>query len=315
MSNKEQYAKICEKHPELPVFVQPWWLDAVCKHWDVAISRKGDMVTGIWAYPIEKKIGVSLLRTPKLTPYLGPQVFFPSDLKESNLDSFEHEVVSDLIKQLPKASVWHLAMQPGMKQAGIFKSQNLQTTVQQTFLLELYEDEETLLGNMKDAMRRNVRIAEDEFLLTNSPENLKELFRFHKQTLSKKGKSVPYSYKELQRVLKILIAHNSCAVWVARNKSNKTIQAVVWQVWDKKCSYYFMGGQNPDTNSSRAMSLLLWHSIKEAKRMGNTVFDLEGSMDEGVEKFFRSFGGDRALYMIAFKNKSLIWKLKQMIFK
>ena len=63
------------------------------------------------------------------------------------------------------------------------------------------------------------------------------------------------------------------------------------------------------------MSLLLWHAIKEAKKRGNKTFDLEGSMDEGVERFFRNFGAGRALYIVLHKNDSLLWKLKKMILK
>lgn len=313
MSNKTIYTKICAQHPEIPVFSQPWWLDLVCKNWEVAITGKGDNIKGVWPYPVEKKLGVTLLRTPLLTPYMGPQVFFPPDLKESNIDSFEHEIVADLIKQLPDASVWALALQPGMKQAGIFKNHKLTPQVQQTFLLELLDDEETILANMKETMRRNIRMAEAELTVTNDPAKLKELFKFHKHTLNKKNKSVAYSYKDLQKIMDACIAHNSAALWVA--SEGKKILAIVWQVWDKKRSYYFMGGQNPDTNSSKAMSLLLWHTIKEAKKRGIDTFDLEGSMDEGVERFFRNFGGDRALYIVLQKNKSLVWKMKQLIFK
>ncbi len=49
--------------------------------------------------------------------------------------------------------------------------------------------------------------------------------------------------------------------------------------------------------------------------MGLRTFDFEGSMDEGVERFFRTFGGERALYMVLHKNDSLLWKVKQMVFK
>jgi lipid II:glycine glycyltransferase (peptidoglycan interpeptide bridge formation enzyme) len=313
MSNKDQYKKIADHRKDLTLFLKPWWLDAVCKNWDAAIAKKGDHITGVWPYPVEKKLGVSMLRNPKLTPYLGPQIFLPHDIKESNADSFEHETVSALIKQLPEAKVWHLAIQPGMKQAGLFKNNKLNTQVQQTFLLELKDDEETLLANMKDSTRRNIRMAQDEVTISNSPLHLKDLYKFQKQTLAKKNKSVPYSYRFLQKIMDACVAHDATALWVA--KDSKKIQAIVWQVWDNNCSYYFMGGQNPETNSYRAMSLLLWHTVKEAKKRGHTTFDLEGSMDEGVERFFRNFGGDRALYMVLLKNKSIRWKVKKMIFK
>ena len=314
MTNKELYNKICATNPYIPVFSQPWWMDVVCKHWDVAIAKKGEHIIGTWAYPVEKKLGVTLIRTPKLTPYMGPQTFWPADLKESKADSFEHETVTELIKQLPKAKVWHLAMPPGLKQAGIFKANNLTSQVQQTFLLELYDSEETLLANMKDTMRRNIRMAEDEVTITNDPSYLKELYHFQKDTLGKKGKSLPYSFRDMQHIMKACLANNAGALWVAKTKTDKKVHAIVWQIWDKRCSYYFMGGQNPDSNNYRSMSLLLWNTMREAKRMGNSVFDLEGSMDEGVERFFRNFGGDRHLYMILTKNKSIRWKLKQMIF-
>jgi lipid II:glycine glycyltransferase (peptidoglycan interpeptide bridge formation enzyme) len=57
------------------------------------------------------------------------------------------------------------------------------------------------------------------------------------------------------------------------------------------------------------MSALLWHAILEAKRKGNQWFDFEGSMDPGVERFFRNFGARRELYMVLRKNRSLLWKL------
>ena len=290
------------------VFAQPWWLDAVCAQWDVAIARKGDAVTGVWPYPVEARLGVKLLRTPILTPYLGPQVFLPADIKESNADGFEHETVADLITQLPDAPFWHLALQPGISQAGIFKQQGLNTAVQQTFLLDLNATEAQLLANMKDTLRRNLKQAENTISIINDPAYLPELFHFHEHTLNRKQRSLPYGLSDLQRIMDACLANNSAALWVAKEGSET--QAIVWQVWDRNCSYYFMGGQNPGAASYKAMSLLLWHAIKTSRAMGINTFDLEGSMDQGVERFFRSFGGRRTLYIILQKNSSLLWRIK-----
>ena len=313
MSNKDLYQKICKEMPGVPLFMQPWWLDTVCQKWDVAIAKKGEQTVGVWAYPIEKKVSVSLLRNPMLTPYLGPHVFFPKDIKESNLDSFEHETVTELMKQVPDADVWHLALKPGMKQAGLFKNKKLRPLVQQTFLLDLAESEDALLGNMKETTRRNIRQADKDITVSNSPESVKELYKFQKATLTNKGAAPAYTAAYLQKIMDACLAHDAAKLWVAK-KDGET-QAIVWQVWDDNSSYYFMGGQNQESSSSKAMSLLLWCAIKEAKKKGHKTFDLEGSMDEGVERFFRSFGGQRALYIVLHKNDSLLWKLKKMIFK
>jgi lipid II:glycine glycyltransferase (peptidoglycan interpeptide bridge formation enzyme) len=310
MSVKETYRKHCTQQA-MPLFMQHWWLDAVCDDWNAAIAMKGDQLAGIWAYAIEHKMGVSMLRTPMLTPYLGPHVFFPADLKESKADSYEHETIAELIKQLPDAQVWHLAMPPGLKQAGIFKKQKLRAEVQQTFLIELQESEAALFANIKESARRNIRTAEKDIIITDESACLEQLYKFQENTLAGKGKQLPYSLADLKKIMDACKAHDACALWVARN--GVTIEAIVWQVWDANRSYYFMGGQNPEANGYKAMSLLFWHSMKESKKRGHSIFDLEGSMDEGVERFFRNFGGRRELYMVLYKNDSLLWKLKKVL--
>ncbi len=313
MSRKDLYIRLCNERTDIPLFLQPWWLDSVCNSWDVAMTSNGDHISGVWPYAIDKKAGVTILRNPKLTPYMGPHIFYPPDIKESNTDSFEHETVTELLKQIPDAKVWHLAMQPEMKQVGLFKHAGLKTNAQQTFLLDLNADEQTLLANMKENNRRNIRSAEKEIEIVNDPSQLKQLYKFQKDTLDSKGVMQAYSFAQLQKVMEACLAHKHSALWVAR--TNNDVQAIVWHAWDSKCSYYLMGGQNHDGNSYKAMTALLWHTIKEAKRSGNKLFDFEGSMDEGVERFFRNFGGKRALYLVLQKNDSLLWKIKKMIRK
>ena len=45
MSTKEQYAAFCRQHPDMPVMMQPWWLEAVCagKQWDVILVRRSEL--------------------------------------------------------------------------------------------------------------------------------------------------------------------------------------------------------------------------------------------------------------------------------
>jgi hypothetical protein len=230
-------------------------------------------------------------------------------MKAANRDGYEHEIIAELMKQLPKAPYWHLALQPGLKQAGLLKAQKLELGVQQTFLVDLAPTEAELMANMKDSMRKNIRQATAELSISNEPVLLSSMFDFNKATLGKKKKDVPYTLTHLQRIMDAALAHNATALWVARLGTD--IQAMVWQVWDTGRSYYFMGAQATGNNNYKAMSLLLWHCIKHSKALGHQYLDLEGSMDEGVERFFRSFGAQRELYLLLNKNESLTWKLKQ----
>lgn len=311
MNNKTLYKTICEQHPEIPVCAQYHWLNAVCGQWDVAIARKGDNVRGVWAYPLEQKAGVALVRNPFFTPYLGPTVFFPHDMKESNRDGYEHEIIAELLKQMPKADVWSLSVQPGLKQAGLFKQHGLEQTVQQTFLIDLQQDETMLLGNMKDSLRKNIRQAQKEMTISAEPSALPALYSFYSAMLARKKKAPYMSQAAMQQLLDACTANDCGTLWVA--KTGDTIHGILWHVWDGQCGYALSMGQNPESDNYKAMSLLMWHAIKESKRMGQQIFDCEGSMDPGVERFYRTFGGRRELYLVLSKNESAVWKLKQLI--
>jgi lipid II:glycine glycyltransferase (peptidoglycan interpeptide bridge formation enzyme) len=285
-----------------------WWLDAVCEKWDVAIATKGQSVTGVWPYALEQRLRIPMLRTPKLTPYLGPHVFFPDDIRESNRDSFEHETVSALLDQLPDPEVWLLAMPPGLRQAGLFRFFDLQTEVRQTFLIDLTLDEAELYANLKEPLRRNIRGAEKEIVITHDPGCLRLLHDYQKVTLEDKGRTQHHSFADLERLFAACMEHDSGALWVARSPEAEVL-AIILQVWDREKSYYLMGARNPASGNYRALSALLWHAILHAKQRGHKIFDLEGSMDPGVERFFRNFGGKRELYLVLRKTHSLLWRL------
>lgn len=311
MTNRELYAEICGKHPYVPIFAHAWWLNATGTPWDVAIARKGDHIRGVWAYPMEQKLGVRLIRNPFFTPYLGPTVFFPADVKDANRDGYEYETIMDLMQQIKPAEVWNLALQPDLKQAGLFRRAGLEQTVQQTFIVDIGADEPTLLSNMKDTLRKNIRQASTEMTIEADNSVLPQLYAYYNAMLQRKGKGAYVSQMQLQRLLDACVSNKGGTLWVA--KTNDVIHGILWHVWDARCSYALSMAQNPASENYKAMSLLLWHAIKEAKKMGHSLFDFEGSMDEGVERFYRNFGGRRALYLILSKNTSRIWKLKQML--
>src|SRR5690606_33187695 len=78
----------------LPLFMQPWWLNAVCKHWASVRLEYAGGVEAVWSFQMERKWGLRLLRNPPLCPYTGPvfaEGVIPSEDK-----------VDALFRQLPR---------------------------------------------------------------------------------------------------------------------------------------------------------------------------------------------------------------------
>lgn len=311
MTEKDLYTAICQQLPSaIPVFARCWWLDAVCgpeENWNVALTMKGDQVRGFWPYVHSEKLSISMMRNARLTPYMGPQVVFPEDLATHRRDSFEHEVCTSLLDQIPDSDVWRISLPPGLKQAGLFRRAGLTVEVQQTFLLKLEEDETEIFHHFREPLRRNIRSAEKEIRIAEEPEALSDLYEFQKYTLDEKRVLQAYSFEQMKRLYDATAANKSGSVLTARSKDG--LEALCWIVWDHERAYYFMGAKNPKIESYRAMSVLLWHAIRQAKARGNKYFDFEGSMDAGVERFFRGFGAERELYLVLRRDGHWFWKL------
>ncbi len=292
------------------MFIKDWWLDAVCNSWDVAIVWNGDKIAGVWPYSIEQKASVSIIRNPVLTPYMGPYIFYPHDLKDSKRDNFEYEIIAALCKQMT-AKVWNVSLRPGQKQVGLFAANGFKILPRQTFVMPLLEEETALFSRLHEDYRRNIRKAEVELTITNEPALLPELWQYQKATLDRKDVHMHFSQPQMQKVFDACLENNSAALWVA--KKDGIVQAILWHIWDGTCAYYLVGSKNPAIKDNRAMTALIWKAISESKKLGKNSFDFEGSMDTGVEKFFRNFGGERTLYLSLIKNQSPLWRLKQLL--
>ena len=59
-------------------------------------------------------------------------------------------------------------------------------------------------------------------------------------------------------------------------------------VFDHRSAHYLIGGSDARHRTSGAASLLVWDAIQFAASVSR-MFDFEGSMVEGISRFFRGF--------------------------
>jgi len=80
-------------------------------------------------------------------------------------------------------------------------------------------------------------------------------------------------------------------------------------------AYYLFGGTNSTGKKLSAGHLSLHNAILDAKRRGCEVFDFEGSMMPGVERYFRQFGGEICPYFVVSKGMTTYKWLRKAIGK
>lgn len=285
---------------DAPIFLQPWWLDAVSPNSseqsaDYLIVRRGPQIAA--AMPIVRmkstfKNAADRLGMPLLTQHLGPWLR-PSVAKEPQRLAEQKDLLNELIDQFPKFSMFEQNFHSSLTNWLPFYWRGFQQTTRYTYILDDLGNIDSLWDGLGSNIRREIRKAEKQVrILEDLP--LARYREVNALTFKRQGKSLPYNPEFLERLDDACASHQARKIFAAIDEQ-KRIHAVLYLVWTPYSAYYLMGGGDPELRNSGATSLVMWEAIKFARTVSQR-FDFEGSMIEPIERFFRAFGGKQTPY-------------------
>ena len=309
MTSKEKYCSL-DRLDDLPVFFQPWWLDTVCTGWDVALVAAKGIVAGVLPYQVEKKSGLTIIRNPDMTPYLGPFFFYPEGQSAQEKTAWEDRILLELLAQLPKYDSCNVLCLPGFDNFLSFHRENFSYTNLITYHIDLSQPEAALFAAVQKNHRNLIKQARTEHTITEGLTYLPGLLEMHYGTFSRKHKKYTYSNAFLARMIEQSHKEGQGKILVAKDAAQK-VTATLFVTWDKHTMYLLISAVAKEQAHQGVIRLLIWEAICMAKAMGLQIFDFEGSMDPGIEAFFRRFGGARKYYLYCIHHRSLIWKIKR----
>lgn len=312
MSDKDAYRSLVqEEGVRLPLFCRDWWLDAVCGpgHWDAAVVDQGGAVAGALPYYARRRLGLTLLVQPPLTPTLGPWVR-ETDAGPAGTLERQKRVMTALIDRLPPFAHFEQGWHHGVTNWLPFHWRGFAQTTRYTYVLPDLRDEAALWGALRENIRREIRKAEGRHGLTvRASESLSELHDLNRKTFARQGRPVPYAPEVVERIDGACRSRGCRRIWIAEDGEGRA-HAGAYVVWDEDSAYYLIGGGDPELRTSGATSLCLWHAIRHAAAVTRR-FDFEGSMLEPVERFFRAFGARQVPYHLVSKTPSRLWRLRR----
>lgn len=302
MSNKETYRAAQLKH--LPLFHQPFWLDAVAgKNWDVVIVKEEDKVIATLPYAFRKSsTGIQLL-TPWLTQFLGPHYLIEAATPREKLNR-ETETLRKLEEQLPKFSAaemrWHFNYQNWLP----FYWKKFKQTTRYTYVINNLSDSQKVYDDFNEKIRREIKKGEQQFKLNTENIDLDNFFSLLKKNLETKNYHLPFDATFLKKLYDACIANEAGEIFIAEDANGK-MAAAIFIAWDSTTAYYIIGGKEPESGNSGAMSFLFWNAFQQLSNRVSS-FDFEGSMIEGVESYFRSFGAvQHSFFQLSKYNSSV----------
>jgi len=306
---KEKYKEFAEQE-NLPIFMQPFWLDSVCEsgmEWNVILYEKGGKVWGSFVYFIKRKNTFIEIIMPRLTQFLGPYIKYPEKQKYYKRISWEKEVMNYFIDKLIKYDSFNMNFHYLNENWLPFYWRGFEQTTRYTYIVENISVED-LEKNFETDIRRRRKKAFNLGVEAFESDNIEKFYELNKMTFERQGKKIPYSFEFIENLYKNCKANSACKIYFAKDKENNLI-AGNFLIYDKNRVYYLMGGIDPNYKDIGGMDVILHESIKFAISSGR-AFDFEGSMIESIEKYFRSFGAIQKRYFNISKTPSKLLRLK-----
>lgn len=317
MTDKQLYTEWCKTQDDMPVFMQPWWLDAVCagKEWDVMLFRdesaslsddtapsaetaetteiaptpaapSSEVQTIVAAMPylLRKRLWMKYILMPQQTQLGG--VWITTDKRDDV--ELQKRIADEIAENLcnMKLSYYYQQFPINSPLPLLLKERGFRLKSRITYRLEDLQDLDSVMSNFSKNKRRQLQKA----LTLSVDDNMEaeEFYRFHLSCLKEQGKEISYT-REFFLVLYLKASRLSQCRILRIKTANGDTAAAAFLVWDSKSLYYLIPCYSPAFKDSGASALLVWEAIKLARQL-SLQFDFEGSMIRGVANHYKQFG-------------------------
>ena len=321
MNCKIKYRNFCKSEKSLQIFLQDWWLDAVCGEddWDVLLSyAKDGSIRGSLCFFIKNKMGIKYITQPPLSQSTGIWLAYPETISHEKKLSFEKETCSELIEKLEKyvrknkIVFYQQSFDSRYTNWLPFYWQNFKQTTFYTYRIHNIDDIDKVKSAFDRSKKKNLNRAIDEVRIQWDIA-AKDFYDNHKMTLIKQNSQISYDYELFERIYQVAYSHNQGKTIYLTDKGGN-IHATLFVIWDSTTAYYLISSIDPDFRTSGAATLGILEMIRYVSQFVN-IFDFEGSMIEGVENSFIKFGAIQTPYFYINKVYTNNLLLKQLIMR
>jgi len=313
MSNKDKYIQFCVEHPDIPIFSQPWWLDAVCpEHWDVIMIDKNDKIIASFPYyKIKTRKQIIYIGMPPLTQKLGPYIVYDSNkTAENKRIGYEHEIYNEIIEKLPKYDVFTINFDWKYKNWLPFYWKGFKQTTRYTYILDNIKDHDSIFKNYSKSKKQPIQKAKERFTLKYDLS--KEYFySYFTDVVCERNELIEFSKDLFYRLYDAVYKYNAGRTFYCIDTDNN-IHAINMIIWDKECAYYLLAMRSKKFNTTGGTEFLVDETIKYVSQFVNR-FDFEGSMIKGVEESYRHYGSQQVEYYNIFKYKNPVIRILRAI--
>ena len=262
------------------IYAYSWYLDIVAGEWDALVE---DDYKSVFPLPFRNKYGIKYVYQPPFTQQLG---LFSTELKGK-------DKLQEFILSIPKE--FKLTEINLNKHYHINESTEYKLIDNVNIELDLAEEYDVLSKKFSSNLKRNIKKGIKNNLSCSEnikPESLITLFK------NNKAKEVSAyneeDYQRLARLMYSLLSKQRASIHGVFSEMNSLLGAL-FILNDNRRFIFIFSGLSDEGKEKGAMPFLINDFIRNNSG-SNMVFDFEGSNDEGVARFYLSFGSNKYHY-------------------
>lgn len=300
MTNKDKYIIYCNAQPEIPIYMRDWWLDCNCgkDKWDVLLFERNG---GIEAFMTYYQPNRGMIAMPFYSQSMG--IWFDPAIIEERYDrelQRKQDICKYLIEELPSHHYYSQNFHASFNDWLPFYWKGYKQSTRYNYIVPQVDDI-ALIEEALGKVKKNINRARNHYKL-EVKQNLpvEDFIQLNAKVFQKQGLTPP-DLNSLIKLIQVSKEREQGDIWGAVDEDGK-LHAALFLVWQEGYVYGIANGRDPYLPNSEALSLLTWEAISFSVSRKSS-YDFQGSMIQGVESFFRKFGGIQTPYLTIYKGK------------
>ena len=272
--NKEKWDDCINLSPHELVYALSWYLDAVHPGWEALIENDYETV-----FPLTsgKKFGIRYLYQPFFNQKLG--AFSRNPGEYINIDPF--------LEILPERFSY---VDIKLNRAKRISRKEIQVEMNTNIELDMSENIGAIRNNYSENAIRNLKKFNGDNVILNEEKDSDLLIRMFRSNM---GRTLPkirdIHYSGLRKVMDTAFDKGTGMMLVAKNQKDKFLTGAFFITYRNRAVFLF-SANTEEGREKRAMYGIIDRFISEnaGKKL---ILDFEGSNNENLARFYKSFGG------------------------
>lgn len=272
--DKEKWDDCINLSPQGLVYALSWYLDAVHPGWEVLVENDYEVV---FLLTSGKKFGINYLYQPFFSQKLG--AFSRKPGENIDIDPFL-EVLRERFRYVDIK----------LNRANRISRKEFKVDMNTNIELDLSDDLETIRNKYSKNAIRNLKKFNGENIILNEETDSNFLIRMFRANM---GRALPkirdIHYSGLKKVMDTAFDKGTGRMLVAKSQKDKFLAGAFFITYRNRAVFLF-SANTEEGREKRAMYGIIDSFIAE-KAEEKMILDFEGSNEENLARFYKSFGG------------------------